>query len=196
MNRVVRARWRMQAAWLLGAALLAAFALWWPYWLDRRDYRLWHPDLPREVDAGQWGHYEGARWRVVQARVIPLGVLDGVQPRPDSQVVLVTLDVVPDGDTRAGRLDSCKSALRDAAGRRWEAQPLTLSRYRPRPFGFGCGSRLGPDFQRVHARPGRPFRFQQIYQLPRTVPLAGLVLELQLPVLEQEPRGTFLRFRL
>lgn len=188
--------WRAQALWLLGALALAAFALWWPYWQDRKDYRLWHPDLPRVAAPGQWGRYEGARWRLVEARVVALSALDGVQPRPDSQVVLATLEVIPDNGTHPERLDACKSALRDAAGRKWEAQPLTLSRYRPKPYGLRCGSRLDGNAQWVHARPGRPFRFQQVYQLPRGVPLAGLVLELQLPGLKHEPRGTFLQFTL
>jgi predicted outer membrane lipoprotein len=192
----IPARWKTQAAWLLGALLLAAFAVWWPYWQDRKDYRLWHSDLPRAVAPGQWGHYEDARWRVVDARVVTLSALDGVTPRPDSQVVVATLDVIPDNGSRIDRLDGCKTALRDATGRRWIAQPLALSRYRPRPYGVGCSSRTGADFKRVRARPGRPFRFVQVYQLPRDVPLAGLTLELKLPALEREPRGTFLQIRL
>lgn len=188
--------WRRQLAWLIGALVLAAFAVWWPYWLDRKDYRLWHPDLPRTVAPGQWGRYEGARWRLVEARVVAPTALEGVQPRPDSQVVLATLDVIPDNGVRGERLDSCKSALRDTGGRKWNAQPLALSRYRPKPYGLRCGSRLGEDVQWIHARPGRPFRFHQVYQLPRDVPLAGLTLELQLPGLEHEPRGTFVQFTL
>ena len=187
---------RRQAAWVLGALALAAWAFWWPYYKDRKDYRLSHPSVPRETPAGAWVHYENARWRLIEARVVAPTDLAGLQLRPDSQVVLATLEVILDNGTAAENVDSCKSVLRDPAGRQWKAQPLALLRYPQRPLGRSCGSRLGDGLERVNARPGRPFRFQQIYQLPRGVPLAGLQLELSLPRLEREERGAYVRFTL
>lgn len=180
----------------MGALVLAAWAIWWPYVQDRRDYRLSNPSVPREAPAGAWVHYENARWRLVAARVLAPTDLQGLQLRPDSQVVLATLEVIPDKGVDPNRLDACKSVLRDPDDREWKAQPLTLTRFPQRPLGLRCGSRLDEHAQWVKARPGRPFRFGQVYQLPRGVPLAGLRLALHLPLLEHEKRGAYLDFRL
>lgn len=184
--------------WLGGALLLAAFATWWPWMQDRDDYRLFHPDVPVPVAFGEWGAYEGARWRLVDLQEPGPQDLAGITHRPDAKVVLATLEVMP--DTRDGTapdaLDACRSVLQDPAGRRWEAQPLALSRFPQKPLGFGCGSRLGEGYRRETALPGSPFRFRQIYLLPNDAPLRDLQLHLHLPRLQREPAGTFIAFTL
>lgn len=189
---------RARLGWLCGALLLAAFAVWWPWVQDRDDYRLFHPDVPTPVAFGEWGAYEGARWRLVDLRELAPQDLPGIELRADSKAVLATLDVMPDrdGGVAADALDGCRSVLRDPGGRRWDAQPLTLTRLPQRPFGFGCGSRLGEGFQRETALPGTPFRFRQVYQVPRDAALGDLQLQLHLPRLEREEAGRFIAFTL
>lgn len=192
--------WRRNRFWLAGALVLGALAFWLPYrdavheFQDRRE-----PRHPRDVAAGQWGEYEGARWRVAAVeRVDDVPDAFAGYPHDASSLLVVSYDVVPGRAATPDLLDRCKGRLSDAQGRTWDAGAMphaSLDRTRQR-LGTRCGSRTNADFEREAARPGEPFRFHHLYQVPRAVPTAALRGEIAFPPFTTTPAGTYLRFDL
>lgn len=192
--------WRRNRAWLAGALLLGAVAFVRPYLDALHEYQRWHPHDPVDVARGQWAHYAGARWRLVDARLKtatgPGSPFD--LERLDSAVLALRYEVVPDPGTDASKLDSCKGRLVDARGREWSNNPLPLSRYRsPERLSAMCGSRLGADFRREYAQPGRAFAFEHLYQVPRSADWRSMYAAVGVPdpKLVADP-GRYLRFSL
>jgi hypothetical protein len=193
--------WRRNRYWLLGALLLGAIAFVWPYRDALHEYQRWRPHDPIDVAKGEWAHYAGARWRLVDASLKtatgPGSAFD--LQRLDSSVLVLRYEVIPDPGTDAEKLDSCKGLLfDDAHGREWENNPLPLSRYRnPQRWSDMCGSRLGADFKRQLARPGRAFVFEHLYQLPRSVEWRRMRAGISVPDPELvADQGSYLRFSL
>lgn len=192
--------WRRNRLWLCGALVLGALAFWLPYrdavreFQDRRE-----PRHPRDVAAGQWGEYEGSRWRLVGVRRVDdlLGDFAGY-PHDASSLLIVSYDVIPGREATPDLLDRCTGRLSDASGRTWEAGAMphaSLSREQQR-LGTRCGSRSNADFEREAARPGEPFRFHHLYQVPRDVPTEALRGEIAFAPFTTTPPGTYLRFDL
>lgn len=192
--------WRRNRFWLGGALVLGALAFWLPYrgavreFVDTRE-----PSHPVDVAAGDWGAYEGSRWRVVGVQRED-GLKQGMAgyQTSESSLVIVTYEVVAGSGVTGDALDRCSGRLSDARGRLWRADaiPYTqLSRARQR-LGKACGSRLGEDLEREKARVGRPFRFHHLYQIPRDLPTAQLRGEIAFPAFKTTPPGTYLRFQL
>ena len=192
--------WRRNRAWLLGALLLGVVAFARPYQDALKEYQRWRPHDPVDVAKGEWAEYAGARWRLVDASLKtatgPGSAFD--LQRLDSSVLVLRYEVVPDPGTDPDKLDSCTGRVFDAQGREWENNPLPLSRYRnPQRLSDMCGSRLGEDFKRQHARPGQPFVFEHLYQLPRSKDWRRLQAGISVPdkALVKD-QGSYLRFSL
>lgn len=192
--------WRSQRVWLAGALVLGAIAFVRPYFDALHEYRRFRPHDPVDVARGQWAHYAGARWRLVDASLKtatgPGSAFD--LQRLDSAVLVLRYEVVPDPGTDAARLDACKGRLTDARGREWDNNPLPLSRYRsPERLSAMCGSRLGADFKRETARPGHAFAFEHLYQVPRSADWRAMQAGISVPDREADPDGgRYLRFGL
>lgn len=192
--------WRRNRVWLAAALVLGALAFWLPYrdaareFQDRRE-----PRHARDVAPGQWGEYEGSRWRLAGVRrVDDLPAAFAGYPHGPSSLVIVGYDVVPGPDATAELLDRCRGRLSDTSGRTWDADAVphaSLDREQQR-IRTRCGSRTGAGLERETARPGEPFRFHHLYQVPRDVPTPGLRGEIAFPPSTTAPPGTYLRFDL
>ncbi len=194
-----RSWWLRQRPWLIGALVLGTWAFVAPYREAREQYDAFRPQAFDEVDRGEAGELVGARWRLLGAtRIATLPAEAGTPLRPDSDMLVVRFEVTPGSDTDIDLLDACRGQLVDADDdRRWDANPLTLTRYRSADgVGTMCGSRMGRDFKRVSARVGQPFVFQHLYQLPKTLPTAGLQVEVRMPARHPVPDPPALRFGL
>ncbi|MDH5835047.1 hypothetical protein [Luteimonas kalidii] len=192
--------WDRNRFWLLGALVLGVLAFWLPYrdavheFQDRRE-----PRHARDVAAGQWGEYEGSRWRLAGVRRVDgLPAAFAGYPHGPSSLLIVSYDVIPGREATPDLLDRCKGRLSDAQGRTWDADAIphaSLDRAQQR-LGTRCGSRTNADFEREAARAGEPFRFHHLYQVPRDVPTAALRGEIAFPPFTTTPPGTYVRFEL
>ncbi len=193
-----RAWWRDNGLWLLGAALLIVLVFGRDYRQAIEQHQFTDPRRPIDVPAGQWRHYEGARWRLLGVeRIDDVGAASGFNLRADSSVLMVRYEVIPDPGTTADALNLCEGRLAAPGNRHWQANGLWLSRYsRGKRYPTGCGSNPGPNFTRVEAQPGRPYPFVHLYQIPRTQTLQGARAELRMAYPRKEPKGTYLRFSL
>ena len=173
--------WRRNAGWLAGTLVLGALALWLPYWQARqRDLDL-HPDIPVTAKPGQWARFAGARWRLVSAEVVEPGDrrLRGWL-RKDAVVLLLRYDVVRAAGTDAALFETCRGAVTDAAGRRWEAGPNALPRLAGPRLPSGCGHGLDANGDQVTIAPGQPLLFQHAFVLPRAQDVHGLHARIEL----------------
>jgi hypothetical protein len=188
--------WRRNALWLLGALVLGAWAIYAPYREALQAYQNRHPSHAIDVAKGEWAHYEGARWRLVSAEALaPRDPRIGGPVRKDAGVLLVQFEVIADSGTQAKHLDLCKGQVSDAQGRLWDANPAGLPRLRGPKLPTTCGSGQDAQYKSIIALPGRPFRFQHAYLLPRTQRLDGLQARIDLRN-SQTSKGRYLRFAL
>ncbi len=200
---VVAARdgwWRRNRWWLAGALVSGALAFWLPYRDAVREFvHTREPSVPIPVRAGQWRDYEGSRWRVVRVqRFDQLADMTAGYPHSASSLVVVRYEVVRGRGVSIQDLDRCKGQLSDLRGRRWDADAIPyakLARQHQRTPRT-CGSGLGSGLEREQARPGRPFAFNHIYQVPAGVPTHALRSEIAFPPFMVEPKGAYLRFDL
>lgn len=187
--------WRSNRYWLFGAALLGVVAFVWPYREALDHYQRQHPQRPIDIAPGAWGVYEGARWRVIDAKLLTAAQPGKpALPRPDAAMVVVRYEVVIDKGLSAKRIDACQGRLSDAQGRQWEANPTALSRQRS-DWPRSCGSYLDrKTFETISAPNGRPFRFEHVYLVPKRTALRDLHPEIRLP--QPKTPGAYLRFSL
>ena len=195
-----RGWWRRNRWWLSGALVFGALAFWLPYRDAVREFvETREPSVPIDVPAGAWGEYEGSRWRVVGVQRED-GLRDSVAgyPHSDSSLVIVSYEVIAGRGVTGDALDRCRGRLSDTQGRLWAADAIPSSSLSParQRLGKSCGSRLGQDFEREKARPGRPFAFHHLYQVPRDVPTRALRGEIAFPASTVTPPGAYLRFDL
>lgn len=192
--------WRRNRWWLVGAVVLGVLAFWLPYRDAVREFvQTREPSQPIDVPAGAWAEYEGSRWRVVGVQRED-GLRDGYAgyQHAESSLVIVSYEVIAGRGISPDALDRCRGRLSDVRGRVWNADAIpyaSLSRPRQR-LGKSCGSRLGADLEREKARPGRPFAFHHLYQVPRGLPTNELRGEIVFPPFKTTPPGAFLRFDL
>lgn len=167
--------WRHNRWWLAGAVLIAGATLWMSYRDALDAYRSRHPNIPLAANKSDWTHYAGARWRLTGFETLPPGDprIRGAL-RKDAMVVLVNYETIPDSGTKVRDLDTCKGALTDADGRRWEPDPGALPRLSGPRVPTTCGSGYDASFKQILAVPGRPFAFRHAYLIPRTVRREGL----------------------
>lgn len=183
--------WRRNRIWLAGAILLGAAAFALPYREALREYRQRHPDQPIEVARGAWGHYAGARWRVVAVeRLDPASLGPAFARWPNPAALSVRFEVIPDSGTRGETLDRCRGRLADTEGRRWDANPSVLR------HSGGCGTARDPDLGQIAAVAGQAFGFEQRFQVPGSLPLEGLSAEIEMPRSDNVVDGTYLRIAL
>lgn len=180
--------WRRQGAWLLGAALLGAWAFYAPYRDAWRHYAAFHPMRAVDVARGATADYEGARWRL-------LNISERDQPglRDDAMILVARFELVADAGTSAKNLNRCKSRLSDARGRYWDVAPFSALRVKAN-LPDSCGSGRGPNFTTIEAEPGKPWQFEQAYQVPRGLDLKSLRPEIYMIALDQRRPGDYLRF--
>lgn len=192
-----RSWWRANSAWLIGTALLGAIAIWVPYRDALNEYRIRNPSLAIDAARGDWTHYQGARWRLVDAQAIGPGDPRLQGPlRKDAGVLLVRFEVIPDSGTAPKTLDTCRGRVADAQGRQWEANPAGLPRLsRATRAPDTCGSGYDAQFNSVLAVPGRPFAFQHAYVLPRGLRQDGLEARIEFSR-SPDAEGRYLRFKL
>ena len=185
---------RRNAPWLAAAAVLGVLAFVLPLHGELTEKARRSPQRPLDVAPGAWAHYQGARWRVVEAELLPAGGFgNAIDLRADDAMLVVRFEVIPDAKTLGAKLDACQGRVSDDEGRHWEANPPVLAGYRSE-LQRQCGSRLGKDFKREQALGERPFRFEHVYQIPKGLAPTQLHPELRLP--KAAPPGTYLRFAL
>jgi len=188
--------WRRNALWLLGTAVLGAWAMIVPYRDALQSYRQRHPDQAIVAARGQWVAFEGARWRLVEAQALaPRDPRLAGPLRKDAGVLLATFEVIADSGTVAKDLDRCRGRIADADGRQWDANPAGLPRLRGDKLPETCGTGYGADFKPIGALPGRPFAFRHAYLLPRKDKLDGLTLRIEFPN-SPTSQGRYLSFAL
>lgn len=184
--------WRLQRRWLLGALLLAAWALYMPYREWREQDQRMRPTRPLMVAPGAWAHYEGARWRLLD--VVPGST--SLHRRPGTYLLVARFELIADAGTTAKSLDACKSRMSDAQGRYWEGDSVgTVSMHGVRStLPTSCGSGLTEHFQQIEPVPGKPWQFTQVFEIPDTVDANVLRPEILILWPKQSPRGQYLRF--
>lgn len=183
---VVPRWWTRNRFWLAGALMMATVTLGYSWHTASEAYALNHRVTPIRVASGQTGRYEGARWRVLNARLI-----DTPNPRlrlhPQAALLVVDYQAVPDATTTLRRLDQCRGRLSDGGSRHWDA-------YDRLPAGVlegitdGCGGR--------GATAAGPVRFQHAYEVPGGLPLASFRPEIYFLAAEKSAPGSYLRFEL
>lgn len=173
--------WRRNAGWLAGALVLGALALWLPYRQARQEALTLHPDTPVRAAPGQWASFGGARWRLLAAEVVEPGDrrLRGWL-RQDAVVLLLRYEVVRAPGADVTLFETCRGAVTDAAGRRWEAGPNALPRLAGPRLPTGCGNGLDANGNRVTIAPGQPLLFQHAFVLPRGQEVHGLHARIEL----------------
>ena len=182
--------WRRQRAWLLGAAVLGAWALYMPYREWREMDQHLFPTRPIVVEQGVWARYEGARWRLLGTDIEPLKR----QRRDDAVALVARFEVIPDPGTTAATLDACKARVSDRQERHWDPDSGSqLGTYSALPT--SCGSGLGARFEQVEAKPGQAWSFVKVFKVPRTLDARELQPEIIIRWPKQSPNGSFLRFR-
>lgn len=188
--------WRRNALWLLGTAVLGAWAMIVPYREQLQVYRQRHPDQAIAAARGQWVAFEGARWRLVEAQALaPRDPRLRGPLRKDAGVLVATFEVIADSGTVAKDLDRCRGRVADAEGRLWDANPADLPRLGGDKLPETCGTGYGADFKPISALPGRPFAFRHAYVLPRKDRLDGLTLRIEFPN-SPSSKGRYLSFAL
>ena len=197
--------WRRNRLWLSGAVLVVALSLGWSWWAARKDYAIKNRVYPIDVAVGGQAHFEGARWRVVQA---------WLQDEPDDAVrfhsdrllrlhpqaafLIVRFEVLADAGTTPDQLNACRGQVSDATGRVWDSYgslPLRMRNAGGR-LDHACGGGYGSLQDTDKALPGRPVQFEHTYAVPRGIPMHDLRPEIYFLVNERSPDGVFLRFEL
>jgi hypothetical protein len=191
-DRTSHAWWRHRGRWLLGALLLAAWALYMPYHEWREQDQRMRPTRPLTVAAGAWARYEGARWRLLE--VAP--GTTSMRRRPGTYLLVARFELIADAGTSAKSLDACKSRMSDAQGRYWETSSvggISVHGVRSK-LPTSCGSGLTEHFQQIEPVPGKPWQFTQTFEIPNTVDAGSLHPEILILWPKQSPRGQYLRF--
>lgn len=191
MNAVpTRGWWRRQRVWLLGAALLGAWALYMPYREWREIEQRGFPTRPIMVPQGVWAHYEGARWRLLAADIEPLKR----RRRADAMALVARFEVIPDPGTTGAALDACKARLTDRRERHWNSDAADLlGVYSALPT--SCGSNLDTHFERIEAKPGQVWSFTKVFEVPKGMDASELQPEIIMLWPKHSPTGSFLRFQ-
>lgn len=185
-----RTWWQRQRLWLLGAVVFGGWALYMPYHEAREADQRDHPSSPITVAPGTWVSYEGARWRL-------LGVEPGEaksHQREDAIVLVAHFELIPDPGTQAKSLDRCVGRLSDPQGRHWSADSFDMLGTRQK-LPNSCGRGFGANFHPIEAIPGKPWQFEQAYQVPRSLDPRSLQPEIVMPWPKLSPVGSFLRFQ-
>ncbi|MBO9664812.1 hypothetical protein [Dokdonella sp.] len=180
--------WRRQGPWLLGAALLGAYAFYMPYRESLNHYAIFHPIRPIEVAKGASADYEGARWRLLN-----ITQRDQRDLREDAMILVARFELIADEGTSAKNLNRCKSRISDARGRYWEVAPFSGLRVKSE-LPDSCGSGRGPNFTTIEPEPGKPWLFEQAYLVPRGLDPKTLRPEIYMFSMEQRRPGDYLRF--
>lgn len=171
MNAWLKREW----PWLLGSLALIAWLLVFPYLQGSNDsWIVTDADELQPVPAAQWGHYRGARFRLIAIKRVPAAVLPaGMRLPPDTQVVVAGVEIVPDrgkdGETDVSR---CSMTLRDGGRRGWKAAPNELAAVNKLLRLYGDCSRPADGLRQG------PYQARQLFLLPAGVPLPDLRLEL------------------
>ncbi len=178
--------WPRNRLWLAGALVMVAASLGYSWHNAGQIDALKNRVTPIDVAKGQEIAYEGARWRVLDARLIDK---PGARLRlhPDAALLAVDFEVAPESGTTPQRLDQCVGRVSDDQGRRWDA-------YGRLPAGVldgaanTCGGGETSAVDRV--------RFQHTYEVPRGRPLATFHPEIYFLAAEESAAGSYLRFKL
>lgn len=188
--------WRRNAGWLLGTAVLGALAFWLPYRDALEQYRQRNPSIAVAAGKDDWTAFAGARWKLVGAESLAARDPRLRGPlRKDAEVVLLRYEVIPDSGTKTAELDSCRGAIVDAQGRRWETGGAALPRLSGPRLPQTCGSGYDDAFKQVLAVPGRPFAFEHALVLPRGQRLDELRARIEMRN-SQKAGGRYLEFAL
>jgi hypothetical protein len=118
------------------------------------------PSHPIDVAAGDWGAYEGSRWRVVGVQRED-GLKQGMAgyQTSDSSLVIVTYEVVAGSGVTGDALDRCSGRLSDARGRLKDQFSAFVDYAMDRPSRYQLLFALIPidtveaDMMRGHLRP-------------------------------------------
>lgn len=191
--------WRRNRWWLGGALLLGVLAFWLPYRDAMREFvETREPSHPIDVAFGTWGDYEGSRWRVIRVQREDMQQGSAGYQHSDSSLVVVTYEVIRGKSVTSESLDRCNGRMSDRRGRYWNADAMVRSQLSQafQRLGRDCGSRMGREFLRDTAMPGRPFEFHHLFQVPRDLPISELRGEIAFPPFKTTPPGTYLRFKL
>ncbi len=178
--------WERNRYWIIAALAMTGASLGHSWHGARAMQAANNRITPIEVAGGFARNYEGARWRVVEARLInePPASL---RMHPDAVLLVVDYQVMPDVETTLKYLDQCRGRVSDAQGRHWE------------PYGLLPPAILG---NATDACGGRgefavgPATFRHAYEVPRGLPMAGLHPEIYFPVAKTSAPGSYLRFEL
>ncbi len=191
--------WKRNRFWLGGSLLLGSLAFYLPYRDARAEWDRAAPNHRIEAGKGDWSPYEGSDWRISKVELEPgAGTAVADYPHAPGSLLLVHYQVKPGREATAVLLDRCRGRLVDAAGRRWPAnEPYRLGRrLRDRGFNDSCGTRPGPSFARVGAKPGEAFAFSHAFLLPAGMASDGLRAEIFFPPSTTTPHGSYLSFPL
>lgn len=196
MSAMAQGWWHRNRIWLPAAMLLAALSLGWAWRAGQQDYAIKNRTRPIDVAVGGQAHFEGARWRLVQAWLqdVPDKRL---RLHPDAAFLIVRYEVVADAGTKPDQLNACRGQVTDAVGRTWNAHgSLPLSMLREDRLDHACGGGYGSLQDGDKALPGRPLQFEHTYEIPRGIPMHDLRPEIYFLVNEHVPDGVYLRFAL
>ncbi len=180
--------WRRNRLWL-AAALVASIASLGYSWHNAGEANaLKNRVTPVNVGNGQQGDFEGARWRVLQARLIRMP-----DPRlrlhPDAALLVVEFAVTPAAGTELSQLNQCMGRVSDRQGRHWDAYgriPADILDGAPMACGGGTSATATTGM----------IRFQHTYEVPDGIPLSDFHPEIFFLVADQSAPGTYLRFEL
>lgn len=179
--------WRRQRFYLVGAALLGAWALYAPYRDAWRRYARSNPIVPIEVAQGAQAQYRGARWRFLN-----LTERDVPKLEPDAMALVARFELVLDEGVDPKNLGLCDARLSDARERVWKSGFVAAGR---RTLPTLCNYDPGPDFKGIAPQPGQPWQFEKSFVVPRGLDARQLRPEIfVVPLSEPDAPGTYLRF--
>jgi hypothetical protein len=180
--------WRRQRWYLVGAALLGAWALYVPYRDAWRRYARSHPIVPIDVAQGAQAPYRGARWRLLNLTERDVPRLD-----EDAMALVARFELVLDEGVDPNSLGRCEARLSDARERVWKSGYVRITGQRALPT--SCNYDSGPDFKGIAPQPGRPWLFEKSFVVPRGLDVRQLRPEIfVIPLSEPDAPGTYLRF--
>ena len=194
-----RGWWQRNRLWLGGSLLLGSLAFYLPYRDSRAEWDRAAPNHRLDAAKTGWSQYEGSGWRISKVEFEPgAGTAVADYPHAAGSLLLVHYQVKPGREATGVLLDRCRGRLVVAAGRRWPAnEPYRLGRrLRDRGFNDSCGTRPGPSFARVEAKPGEAFAFSHAFLLPAEMTTDGLRAEIFFPPSTTTPHGSYLSFPL
>jgi hypothetical protein len=146
---------------LWGLLLALPLALWVSIGDNWTEYLKKNHEEILDAPAGAAFAFEGGRWRLESAEILPTDPADVPLP-PNTVRVRMVISVTPQDAAAVERLSRCEVALSSPDGRRWTPGLSALAFRRALPY--SCHG----DY-RVHPQPGELFRFQQTFTVPASV---------------------------